>query len=66
VRVVEHPVNVRFGSKADMVQCPRHVRFTPKSGHQSDIHVRYVPKADINRRETGASLLSDKCVRASL
>ena len=25
--------NVRFGSKADMSQCNRHVRFTPESGH---------------------------------
>src|SRR6516162_7666866 len=25
--------DVRFGSKADIGACPRHVRFTPKSGH---------------------------------
>ena len=25
--------NVRFGSKADISECPRDVRFTPKSGH---------------------------------
>jgi hypothetical protein len=25
--------NVRFGSKADISACPRHVRFTPESGH---------------------------------
>jgi len=25
--------NVRFGSKADMYDAKRHVRFTPKSGH---------------------------------
>ena len=25
--------NVRFGSKADIASGPRHVRFTPKSGH---------------------------------
>jgi hypothetical protein len=25
--------NVCFGSKADIGLCPRHVRFTPKSGH---------------------------------
>jgi hypothetical protein len=25
--------NLRFGSKADISACPRHVRFTPKSGH---------------------------------
>jgi hypothetical protein len=24
--------NVRFGSKADIAPCPRHVRFTPESG----------------------------------
>jgi hypothetical protein len=27
------PVDVRFGSKADIALGPRHVRFTPKSGH---------------------------------
>jgi len=26
---------VRFGSKADISACPRHVRFTPKSRHSS-------------------------------
>src|SRR5262249_18873866 len=26
---------VRFGSLADIGACPRHVRFTPKSGHRS-------------------------------
>src|SRR5215472_19349560 len=26
--------HVRFGSKADIGACPRHVRFTPKSGHR--------------------------------
>jgi hypothetical protein len=25
--------NVRFGSKADIALGPRHVRFTPESGH---------------------------------
>jgi len=25
--------HVRFGSKADIPQCPSHVRFTPNSGH---------------------------------
>src|SRR4029079_17264455 len=25
--------DVRFGSKADIPQCNRHVRFTPESGH---------------------------------
>jgi hypothetical protein len=28
-------VNFRFGSLADIVQRPRHVRFTPNSGHSS-------------------------------
>ena len=27
--------DVRFGSKADISQCNRHVRFTPKSGQSS-------------------------------
>jgi hypothetical protein len=27
--------NVRFGSKADISECPRNVRFTPNSGHSS-------------------------------
>ena len=26
--------HVRFGSKADILQCKRHVRFTPESGHK--------------------------------
>jgi hypothetical protein len=25
--------HVRFGSKADISECPTHVRFTPESGH---------------------------------
>src|SRR5262249_6321127 len=29
--------NVRFGSKADISRCNRHVRFTPKSGHRLDL-----------------------------
>ena len=28
-------LNVRFGSKADILRCGIDVRFTPKSGHQS-------------------------------
>jgi hypothetical protein len=28
------PLNVRFGSKADIASGSRHVRFTPKSGHR--------------------------------
>src|SRR5215469_1044648 len=31
--------DVRFGSKADISACPRHVRFTPKSGHQQNYSV---------------------------
>jgi hypothetical protein len=27
--------NVRFGSEADILTSPRHVRFTPDSGHSS-------------------------------
>jgi hypothetical protein len=27
--------HVCFGSKADIAKCPRHVRFTPESGHSS-------------------------------
>ena len=30
---LEGVANVRFGSKADIGARPRHVRFTPKSGH---------------------------------
>src|SRR5262249_31824985 len=29
--------HVRFGSKADIGACPRHVRFTPKSGHRNSV-----------------------------
>src|SRR5262249_36791525 len=29
------PCDVRFGSKADICAAKSHVRFTPKSGHQS-------------------------------
>jgi len=29
--------NVRFGSLADIASRPRHVRFAPETGHQSDI-----------------------------
>ena len=32
--------SVRFGSKANIRACPSNVRFTPKSGHQTD--PRYV------------------------
>src|SRR4029453_1671773 len=58
-----HPVNVRFGSLADISECPKHVRFAPESGHvrcnegcplrtnsghsRREINVRFTPKADI-------------------
>ena len=29
--------NVRFGSKADITECPINVRFTPKSGHWNSV-----------------------------
>jgi hypothetical protein len=29
------PLNVRFGSKADMASRPHHVRYSPQSGHSS-------------------------------
>jgi hypothetical protein len=32
--------NVRFGSKADISHCNRHVRFTPESGHLPDESAR--------------------------
>src|SRR5262249_5991090 len=32
IREMNH---VRFGSKADISVCPRHVRFTPESGHRN-------------------------------
>jgi hypothetical protein len=31
--MLEGAVDVGFGSKADIGAYPRHVRFTPKSGH---------------------------------
>jgi hypothetical protein len=30
---VEEMRDVRFGSKADVTECPTNVRFAPKSGH---------------------------------
>ena len=37
-------LNLRFGSLADIASRPRHVRFTPQSGHSSrGLHVRLVP-----------------------
>jgi hypothetical protein len=29
--------DVRFGSKADITECPINVRFTPKSGHWNSV-----------------------------
>ena len=48
--------NVRFGSKADIEVTSRDVRFTPKSGHRNSVVecVRFVPKADILTRGSGA------------
>ena len=31
------PINVRFGSKADIGARPRNVCFTPKSGHRNSV-----------------------------
>ena len=41
-QTLEGRADVRFGSLADISQCNRHVRFTPKSGHQAHFgpHVR--------------------------
>ena len=33
--MLQHDRDVRFGSLADIALGPRHVRFTPKSGHTS-------------------------------
>jgi hypothetical protein len=35
-----HSTDVRYGSKADIARHWAHVRFTPESGHQSDINIR--------------------------
>jgi len=37
--------NVRFGSKADISECPRDVRFTPKSGHSARLRPSAGPVA---------------------
>jgi hypothetical protein len=39
-RGAEKPVNVRFGSKADICTAIGHVRFAPESGHrqQQSLH----------------------------
>jgi hypothetical protein len=44
--------HVRFGSEADIAPAPRHVRFTPESGHQLSALgcPRFVPIGDIVRR----------------
>jgi hypothetical protein len=34
---VPKPAHVRFGSKADMCNAKRHVRFTPESDQASDV-----------------------------
>src|SRR5262249_33235937 len=34
-RIPGRHAHVRFGSKADISVCPRHVRFTPESGHRN-------------------------------
>jgi hypothetical protein len=42
-------LDVRFGSKADIASSPRHVRFTPESGHPSAREeCPYVPKAAVS------------------
>jgi hypothetical protein len=41
--------DVRFGSKADMAAHPSNVRFTPKSGHQSDEIGTAIAREHINR-----------------
>src|SRR5262249_52310526 len=42
------PTDVRFGSKADICNAKRHVRFTPESNIKCDIwNVRFGPKADM-------------------
>src|SRR5262249_41313868 len=42
--------DVRFGSEADIGVGPRHVRFTPESGHWLNVSIRYVPLRDIEAR----------------
>src|SRR5215472_10692216 len=43
-------VYFRFGSKADILQCNRHVRFTPNSDIDCVFrHVRFGPKADMRQ-----------------
>jgi hypothetical protein len=46
--------NVRFGSLGDMAARPRHVRFTPNSGHKSG-H-RFCPLSANSRHRASASL----------
>jgi hypothetical protein len=36
-RLRDSDIDVRYGSKADISACPRHVRFTPKSGHWNSV-----------------------------
>ena len=49
--------DVRFGSKADISQCNRHVRFTPKSG-QSSAHRIIAQFVDLNFRTRGGSRIT--------
>ena len=40
--------DVAFESKADIASGPRHVRFTPESGHRdSNEMIRFVPKPEV-------------------
>jgi hypothetical protein len=42
--------NVRFGSEADIPQCPSNVRFTPEADiRRRELDVCFVPIADIVR-----------------
>jgi hypothetical protein len=46
--IVEQPWDVRFGSLAEMVSRPRHVRYSLKADiHQHGLHVRLVPLAEV-------------------
>ena len=50
------PGHVRFGSKADICNAKRHVRFTLESRHmQCSAHVRFGPIADIGERDRSVS-----------
>jgi hypothetical protein len=50
-QVVEQPTNVRLGSKADITLVPRHVRFTPETGHRvSALACLLKQRADLNKK----------------